>query len=74
MIFYVLKMPLFILQITWQLICDLFTPLTVILHKRLKIENLVRQKMGAEHRQSNSYEQQRQVRDFNKETEEQEEM
>ena len=39
-------MPLILLQITWQLICDLFTPLTVILQKRLQIENLVRQKMG----------------------------
>ena len=35
----------------------LFTPLTVIFQKRLKIEESVRQKMGAEQRQSNRYEQ-----------------
>ena len=41
-----------------------FTPLTVILQKRLKIEESVRQKMGAERRRLNNYEQRRKMQDF----------
>ena len=50
MILDALKVPLILLQIKENLVCNLFTPLTVILYKRLKIEESVRQKMGAEQR------------------------
>ena len=40
------------------------TPLTVIFQKRLKIEELVRQKMDAQQRRPNSYEQRHKIRYF----------
>ena len=40
-----------------KLVCDIFTPLTVILYKRLEREESVREKMGAEQRRLNRYEQ-----------------
>ena len=41
-----------------------FIPLTVIFQKRLKIKKSVRQKMGAEQRGLNRYEQRREMQDF----------
>ena len=64
MILDALKVPLILLQIEENLGCNLFTPLTFILYKRLEIEESVRQKMGAEQRGLNKYEQRRKMPDF----------
>ena len=58
------KVLLILLQIKKNLVCEIFTPLTVILYKRLKIDEPVRQKMGAEQRRLNRYEQRRKMPDF----------
>ena len=59
MILEALKVSLIFLQITYNLVCTFFTPVTVIFLKHLKIKELVRHKMGAEQRQPNRYEQRR---------------
>ena len=59
-----------LLQTTCHLVCNLFTPLTVMVQKHFKIEAVVWHKMGGggevEHKHSNTYDQWCQLRHFNK--------